>query len=137
MSNSEQGREQDMDTSTISVGDRVSYEDMANPRRRGMIVATGDAFGQYTIAWDDDTTSTSDCRQAGWRLEQSGIGDVIRAAKWRQARELDAVEAALPALVAIQGRYRGTRHANKVSTQARRAAEAIETLLSLTQNVER
>lgn len=44
---------------------RVSYEDMANPRREGTIVQrVGDEF---RICWDDGTWSISDCRQSGWR----------------------------------------------------------------------
>lgn len=58
-----------------SIGDRVSYEDMANPRREGTIVQTMNTpFGvQYLVEWDDRVTESlvaqvwSDLRQHGWK----------------------------------------------------------------------
>lgn len=38
----------------IGIGTRVSYEDMANPRRQGTIV--GEVAGQWAIRWDEDET---------------------------------------------------------------------------------
>lgn len=47
------------------VGQRVSYEDMANPRREG-VVTEALRDGEYAISWDDGTETISDCRQHGW-----------------------------------------------------------------------
>lgn len=50
------------------VGDRVSYEDAANPRRVGVVVAVLRGWGvEYRVRWDDGTSTVSDLRQAGWR----------------------------------------------------------------------
>jgi hypothetical protein len=49
---------------------RVSYEDMANPRRYGVVVEH--RAGEFRIVWDgDDGETWSDLRQAGWRRETS------------------------------------------------------------------
>lgn len=55
-------------------GDRVSYEDIANPRRVGTIVGQvegGPSGTSYEIEFDDQAYPHhfSDCRQAGWRRE--------------------------------------------------------------------
>lgn len=58
----------------LAVGQRVSYEDQANPRREGEIVGTVDG-GQYRIRWDPcghvgacdcERETVSDLRQHGW-----------------------------------------------------------------------
>ena len=63
------------------VGDRVSYEDAANPKRTGTV--TKDHGGHYTVVWDESdqwpvdpydpearyTECVSDLRQPGWRRE--------------------------------------------------------------------
>ena len=71
----------------VQVGDRVSYEDMANPRRVGIVAEVIDSkWGrQYVVAWEPEyqfpfqgspsfpgagervTGTTSDLRQAGWK----------------------------------------------------------------------
>lgn len=65
------------------VGDRVSYEDMANPLRVGTVVEVIDnEYGrQYRVAWDEADTATfedvpvvgtvSDLRQYGWKFAGS------------------------------------------------------------------
>lgn len=57
-----------MQGTTIKVGTRVSYEDMANPRREGTIVAEND--GQFVLAvrWDDD--------MFGGPVKSESFGDV-------------------------------------------------------------
>lgn len=60
----------------LGKGARVSYEDMANPRREGTIVEVrrfGPSGTEYRIFWSDkraglDDDSWSDCRQAGWKV---------------------------------------------------------------------
>jgi hypothetical protein len=51
------------------IGERVSYEDMANPLARGTIadIDVSQWGVQYVIAWDSGRISTSDLRQHGWR----------------------------------------------------------------------
>jgi hypothetical protein len=50
---------------------RVSYEDMANPRRYGVVVEH--RAGEFRVVWDGDEGETwSDLRQAGWRRENRG-----------------------------------------------------------------
>lgn len=71
-----------METTKIQVGTRVSYEDMANPRRSGTIAGItrwGHSQGveqvgiggqaEYRIEWDDGASDYSDLRQGGWRNE--------------------------------------------------------------------
>lgn len=60
-----------------NVGDLVSYEDQANPRREGEvleILRSTDLWTfatQYRVRWNHDGTETvSDLRQPGWRLER-------------------------------------------------------------------
>ena len=63
---------------------RVSYEDVANPRRHGTVVevvpvmlvaftrsgrAMVPAGNEYLVRWDDGTETVSDLRQHGWRSE--------------------------------------------------------------------
>ena len=60
----------------IIQGDRVSYEDMANPRKEGTIVGTklGTRFSspQFQIRWDDGSEDWSDLLQHGWeKLEDA------------------------------------------------------------------
>lgn len=54
----------------LKVGTRVSYEDMANPRRQGTVcdIETNRWGTQYVIAWQDGEVSHSDCRQHGWKV---------------------------------------------------------------------
>lgn len=59
-------------TDHVEVGTRVSYEDAANPRREGRVVAIYDDGLQYGVEWDeayrfdDVAATTSDLRQHGW-----------------------------------------------------------------------
>ncbi len=54
------------------VGQRVAYEDMANPRRVGTITDREDELG-WRVVWDDkaddecEGETWSDLRQHGWR----------------------------------------------------------------------
>jgi hypothetical protein len=50
--------------------DRVSYEDMANPRREGYVTGVDDrGWGvQYRVRFDDGEVTYSDLRQRGWKL---------------------------------------------------------------------
>lgn len=58
------------------VGDRVSYEDMANPTRYGEIIRINRQSPwplSYSVRWDDDgSVIASDLRQVGWRRETTG-----------------------------------------------------------------
>jgi hypothetical protein len=61
------------------IGDRVSYEDMANPRRTGTVVEIVERGGEtpsglplptgtdYRVRFDDRDETVSDLRQAGWK----------------------------------------------------------------------
>ena len=53
------------------VGDRVSYEDMANPRLVGTVVGiVVSRWGtEFQVEFDDGSKTTSDLRQYGWRVE--------------------------------------------------------------------
>lgn len=56
--------------STPRPGTRVSYEDMANPLRSGVV---SECFRSqwgidYIIKWDDGTESASDLCQSGWKV---------------------------------------------------------------------
>jgi hypothetical protein len=55
----------------IQVGTKVSYEDMANPRRNGKVcdVVTDQWGTQFKISWEDGTFSISDLRQQGWTVQ--------------------------------------------------------------------
>lgn len=58
-----------MIASAITIGTRVSYEDMANPLREGTVIEIALALGgQYVIRWDDGSIAMSDCRQHGWKV---------------------------------------------------------------------
>lgn len=67
------------------LNDRVVYEDIANPRRIGTVVAVPTALtSDYTILWDDDgSCSTSDLRQRGWQFARTTdtyqVGQSVRA----------------------------------------------------------
>jgi hypothetical protein len=54
------------------LGDRVSYEDRANPKRAGMVadIMVSQWGTQFVIAWQDAEggLSVSDLRQYGWKL---------------------------------------------------------------------
>lgn len=61
--------------SALKLGDRVSYTDMANPRRDGIIIEVfPTTWGtQYAVQWDEPYSDPgepcieySDCRQHGW-----------------------------------------------------------------------
>ena len=65
-------------TLTPNIGDRVSYEDMANPKAVGTVTASHESrWGtDYTVTWDDpsrgdlaDGTSRCTFAQHGWNLE--------------------------------------------------------------------
>lgn len=58
---------------TFKVGNRVSYEDMANPRRCGRITERiHSRWGtEWRVVWDDGTETVSDLKQAGWRSDDS------------------------------------------------------------------
>lgn len=63
-----------IDTTARTIGARVSYGDVANPRRVGTVIDTDtSAWGtQYVVRWDhapEGPHSWSDLRQAGWQLE--------------------------------------------------------------------
>jgi hypothetical protein len=51
------------------VRERVSYEDMANPRREGTITGVDDrGWGvQVRVLFDDGELTYSDLRQHGWK----------------------------------------------------------------------
>jgi hypothetical protein len=62
-----------IDLEALSVGDRVCYEDMANPRCEGVIADIHKQHWgtQYIVAWCGyraGEISYSDCRQSGWKL---------------------------------------------------------------------
>jgi hypothetical protein len=54
---------------TPKVGERVYYEDMANPRRDGSVTHIEQTrWGiEYTVAMNDGEYVHSDMRQAGWK----------------------------------------------------------------------
>jgi hypothetical protein len=57
----------------LTIGTRVSYEDIANPECEGVIadIETTRWGTHYVIAWNGYRTgeiSTSDCRQRGWKV---------------------------------------------------------------------
>lgn len=51
---------------------RVSYEDMANPRRYGTVVECLESVWgvEWRVRWDDGDETVSDLRQRGWRSER-------------------------------------------------------------------
>ena len=57
-----------------TIGTRVSYEDVCNPRKPGTVIDTDTgAWGtQYVVQWDDAPEGPhqwTDLRQSGWRVE--------------------------------------------------------------------
>lgn len=59
---------------TLSVGDRVSYSDMANPFKVGTIIAIESGFGgrdQYKIQWDNGRVSTTPMIGPRWNTDDS------------------------------------------------------------------
>ena len=81
-------RRSEVTLTQVTVGTRVSYQDMHNPRRVGTVTAIDSSAGRarYTVAWDepltlpahvsDDLTveveiaeTTSDLRTCGWKVE--------------------------------------------------------------------
>lgn len=66
-------------TQAYAVGDRVSYEDVANPRRTGTVVEIVERGGEtpsglplpegveYRVRFDDRSETVSDLRQVGWK----------------------------------------------------------------------
>lgn len=67
------------DPTTATAGDRVAYEDMANPLSHATVadVETTEWGTSFVLAWDDgcarrlaggDAISTATLRGAGWRL---------------------------------------------------------------------
>lgn len=69
-----------LDTRTLEPGDRVSYEDMANPRREYTVVErVTDRWGTFFRLApvgenpDREDLKSSDCRQAGWNLEADPV----------------------------------------------------------------
>ena len=58
------------DNNSREIDTRISYEDMANPKREGTIAAiiTTKWGTQYKVNFDDGTETISDCRQAGWKV---------------------------------------------------------------------
>jgi hypothetical protein len=51
------------------VGERVYYEDMANPRQDGVVVELKTTVWgtQYAVQFDDGEITYSDLRQHGWK----------------------------------------------------------------------
>lgn len=79
---------------SVKVGDRVSYDDMANPRRVGTVIAQ--VGNEWRVLWDDEagtrSHTVSDLRQHGWNLV--GIPSLVFDAA--EAQELTRRLAALP-----------------------------------------
>lgn len=67
----------------VEVGTRVSYEDMANPRRVGRVMQILDDGLNYRVLWDDARTvddfagAVSDLRQPGWSLVADAPGSMF------------------------------------------------------------
>jgi hypothetical protein len=57
-------------TSHIAIDTAVSYEDMANPLRTGIVAQTLiSKWGvQYLVRFEDGTETYSDMRQRGWKV---------------------------------------------------------------------
>ena len=66
-------------SNTLAVGSRVSYEDAANPRREGSIIAILD--DEYRICWDEGGHTVSDLRQNGWHQLASLPGNFFDGAE--------------------------------------------------------
>lgn len=81
-----------MTTTHIAIGTEVSYEDMANPLRTGIVKeALVSEWGvQYLIRFADGTETYSDMRQRGWKVAAARVQQMHRgttppnAAKVRQ-----------------------------------------------------
>lgn len=69
-------RNDNMNTTELRTGTRVSYEDMANPLREGTVAEILESLWgtQYRVAFDDGTETTSDCRQRGWKVMPAPAG---------------------------------------------------------------
>jgi hypothetical protein len=83
----------------VAIGDEVSYEDLANPLKHGIVtnrrhpLVGGKVLAwEYEITWDDETVSWSDLKQAGWKRipkprggrkakEQAPAGAIIEGQK--------------------------------------------------------
>lgn len=61
-------------STTIAPGTRISYEDVANPRKEGQIIASIPGTSLWAVKWDDGTTTVV----PGLIL----TGAVERAARW-------------------------------------------------------
>lgn len=57
-------------TTAVKAGDKVSYEDQANPLKIGRVHAVDldNPWSPFTIEWEDGTTTNTDLRQHGWSL---------------------------------------------------------------------
>lgn len=60
----------EMSKTTIQIGTEVSYEDMANPLRKGQVsdVVSSRWGTGYEITWEDGTFDYSDLHQRGWKI---------------------------------------------------------------------
>jgi hypothetical protein len=74
-----------MQGTTIQIGTRVSYEDMANPRREGRIV--GEIAGQWAVRWDEHD-------EIYRLLEQHGVYFHTTVTKTMLERAIERVEKA-------------------------------------------
>lgn len=59
-----------------TVGTRVSYEDVANPKRVGTVA--GEGVGEWRVVWDDGDVTFSDLRQSGWKKVALSLLEVMR-----------------------------------------------------------
>ena len=63
----DKGNEMEQD---VRLNDRVTYQDMANPRREGTVteIKTSRWGTEYRVTWDkaDDGFTWTDLRQPGW-----------------------------------------------------------------------
>lgn len=62
-----------------AVGNRVAYEDMANPRKVGRVtkIDASEWGNQYHVEFDDGTGTVSDLRQYGWTFADVQRGDIV------------------------------------------------------------
>jgi hypothetical protein len=67
----------------IGLGSRVSYEDMANPRRVGTIV--GEIHGQWAVRWDEDAAVYNLTEQHGVFFHATVTKHMLDRAARRQA----------------------------------------------------
>lgn len=80
-------------TIPVNVGTRVSYEDMANPRKEGTVEAVLPS-GEYRVQWDEGAgETTSDLRQYGWYVLADLPGSIFDGAEiiaaYTQARAIE------------------------------------------------